>query len=87
MAVSNYKTIGEVLKAFQVTFTEAIFISEILFNIPDCFREDLELMMRDGDRFTRNMTPFTIYELDKLFTAANFVFQQSELQLNNLVAA
>jgi hypothetical protein len=206
MAFSNYKTIGEVLKAFQVTFTEAIFISEIPFNIPEYFREDLELMMRDavvdnsefaicenliypvlkevwkiyrqyfvlwsheslnydeklsgfpeyilakrsplgkvvfdkpyfilveakqdnfetgwaqclaemiaaqrlngesqiiifgivsngatwqfgkleGDRFTRNMTPFTIYELDKLFAAVNFVFQQSELQLNNLVAA
>jgi hypothetical protein len=39
------------------------------------------------DRFTRNITPFTIYELDKLFAVVNFVFQQSELQLNNLVAA
>ncbi|MEH2381083.1 MAG: hypothetical protein V7K27_19720 [Nostoc sp.] len=206
MAFSNYKTIGEVLKAFQVIYTEAIFISEIPFNIPDYFREDLELMMRDavvdnsefaicenliypvlkevwktyrqhfilwsheslnydeklsgfpeyilakrsplgkvvfdkpyfilveakqdnfetgwaqclaemiaaqrlngeyeiiifgivsngatwqfgkleGDNFTRNMTPFTIYELDKLFAAANFIFQQCEIQLNNLVAA
>ncbi|BAY00782.1 hypothetical protein NIES19_00080 [Anabaena cylindrica PCC 7122] len=31
------------------------------------------------------MTPFTIYELDKLFAAVNFIFKQSELQLNNLV--
>jgi hypothetical protein len=204
MAFSNYKTIGEVLKAFQVTYTEANFINEIAFNISDYFREDLELMMRDAvvdnsefaicenliypllkeiwktyrqnfilwsheslnydeklsgfpeyilarrsplgkvvfdkpyfilveakqdnfetgwaqclaemiaaqrlngeyqiiifgivsngatwqfgrlenDKFIRNMTPFTIYELDKLFAAVNFVFQQSELQLNNLV--
>ena len=39
----------------------------------------------ENGTFTRNMTPFTIYELDKLFSAVNFVFQQSELQLNNLV--
>ena len=37
--------------------------------------------------FTRNVTPYTIYELDKLFAAVNYVFQQCELQLNNLVAA
>lgn len=48
MAFSNYKTIGEVLKAFQVTYTEAHFISEIAFNISNYFREDLELMMRDA---------------------------------------
>ncbi|MBD2384749.1 hypothetical protein [Cylindrospermum sp. FACHB-282] len=206
MAFSNYKTIGEVLKAFQVTYTEANFISEIAFTVSEYFREDLELMMRDavvdnsefaicenfiypvlkevwktyrqhfvlwsheslnydeklsgfpeyilakrsplgkvvfdkpyfilveakqdnfeagwaqclaemiaaqrlngeyqiiifgivsngvtwqfgkleGDKFTRNITPCTIYELDKLFAVVNFVFQQSEIQLNNLVAA
>ncbi|WP_413173180.1 hypothetical protein [Anabaena azotica] len=48
MAFSNYKTIGEVLKAFQVTYTEANFINEIAFTISDYFREDLELMMRDA---------------------------------------
>lgn len=41
----------------------------------------------ESDNFTRNITPFTIYELDKLFAAVNFVFQQCEIQLNNLVAA
>ncbi|MFN6559467.1 MAG: hypothetical protein RMY28_006620 [Nostoc sp. ChiSLP01] len=205
MAFSNFKTIGEVLKAFQVTYTEANFISELAFTVSDYFREDLELMMRDavvdnsefaicenliypvikevwkiyrqyfilwshqslnyderlsgfpeyilakrsplgkvvfdkpyfilveakqdnfetgwaqclaemiaaqrlngefqivifgivsnGDRwqfgklegeiFTRNSTFYTIQELDKLFAAVNFVFQQCELQLNNLVA-
>ncbi|MGV0104642.1 Restriction endonuclease [Nostoc sp. DSM 114160] len=206
MAFSSFKTIGEVLKAFQVTYTEANFVSELAFTIPDYFREDLELMMRDavvdnsefaicenliypvlkeiwktyrskfilwshqslnydeklsgfpeyilakrsplgkvvfdqpyfilveakqdnfetgwaqclaemiaaqrlngeyqiviygivsngatwqfgklgGDIFTRNITPYTIYELNKLFAAVNFVFQQCEVQLNNLVAA
>jgi hypothetical protein len=41
----------------------------------------------EGDKFTRNINPCTIYELDKLFAAVNFVFQQCESQLNNLVAA
>ncbi len=206
MAFSNYKTISEVLKAFQVTYTETNFIEEIQFEISNYFREDLELMMRDavvdnsefaicetmifpvlkevwkayrnnfilwshqsltydeklsgfpeyilakrsplgkvvfdkpyfilveakqdnfeagwaqclaemiaaqrlngeyqiiifgivsngatwqfgklvGGSFTRNITPYTIYELDKLFAAVNFVFQDCELQLANLVTA
>ncbi|MBW4634698.1 MAG: hypothetical protein KME30_23150 [Iphinoe sp. HA4291-MV1] len=206
MSFSSYKTIGEVLKAFQVIYTEANFVGEVEFNIPDYFREDLETMMRDGvvdssefaicenliypvlkeiwkcyrskfilwshhslnydeklsgfpeyilakrsplgkvvfdkpyfilveakqdnfetgwaqclaemiaaqrlndefkitifgivsngDRwqfgkleaqvFTRNITFYTIQEIDKLFAVVNYVFQQCELQLNNLVAA
>ncbi|MEH2265925.1 hypothetical protein [Nostoc sp.] len=206
MAFSSYKTIGEVLKAFQIFYTEANFIGEVEFNVSDYFREDLELMMRDavidnsefaicenliypvlkevwktyrhhfllwshqslnydetlsgfpeyilakrsplgkvvfdkpyfilieakqdnfetgwaqclaemiaaqrlngeykiiifgivsngatwqfgkleGEIFTRNVTPCTIYELDKLFAVINFVFQQCEAQLNTLVAA
>ncbi len=206
MAFSSFKTIGEVLKTFQVTYTESNFISEVKFNIPDYFREDLEFTMREGavdcsefaicenlispvlkqvwklysskfilwshyslnydeklsgfpeyilakrsplgkvvfdkpyfilveakqdnfetgwaqclaemiaaqrlngeyqiiifgivsngitwqfgrlenDIFTRNSTYYTIQEIDKLFAAVNFIFQQCELQLNNLVAA
>ncbi|MGI2902467.1 hypothetical protein [Tolypothrix sp. VBCCA 56010] len=205
MAFSSYKTIGEVLKAFQVFYTEANFIVETAFNISNYFREDLELMMREAvvdssefaicenliypvlkevwkqylnnfilwshhslnfdeklsgfpeyilakksplgkvvfdqpyfilveakqdnfeagwaqclaemiaaqrlngeleiivfgivsnggtwqfgklekNVFTRNVTPYTIYELEKLFAAVNYVFQQCESQLNNLVA-
>jgi hypothetical protein len=48
MAFSSYKTIGEVLKAFQVTYTEDNFISETIFNVPDYFREDLNTVMREG---------------------------------------
>ncbi|MEH1825078.1 MAG: hypothetical protein V7L22_06880 [Nostoc sp.] len=206
MAFSSYKTIGEVLKAFQTTYTESNFIGEAEFNIPDHFREDLETVMREGvvdnsefaicenliypvlkeiwkkysskftlwsheslnydeklsgfpeyilakrsplgkivfdkpyfilveakqdnfeagwaqclaemiaaqklndelritifgivsngDRwqfgklkdelFTRNITFYSIQELDKLFSAVNYVFQECELQLNNLVTA
>lgn len=206
MAFSNFKTIGEVLKAFQVIYTEANFVSEVAFNIPEYFREDLTTVMREGvvdcseyaicenliypvlkevwkkysshfilwshhslnydeklsgypeyilakksplgkvvfdqpyfilveakqdnfetgwsqclaemvaaqklngdlpiviygivsnglfwefgklegNTFTRNVTYYSIQELDKLFDVVNFAFQQCELQLNNLVAA
>ncbi|GEM_PF-2148891 len=82
MAFSSYKTIGEVLKAFQTTYTESNFMGEAEFNIPDYFREDLET-----DAFTRNIKYYFIQDLDKLFSVVNYVFQQSELQLNNLVTA
>ncbi|MBW4445604.1 MAG: hypothetical protein KME38_01675 [Spirirestis rafaelensis WJT71-NPBG6] len=206
MAFSNYKIIGEVLKEFQVFYTEANFIVETAFNVSNYFREDLELVMREGvvdnsefaicenliypvlkevwkqylnhfilwshqaltfdnklsgfpeyilakksplgkvvfdkpyfilveakqdnfeagwaqclaemiaaqrlngelqiiifgivsngerwqfgkldkEVFTRNATFYSIQEIDKLFAAVNYVFQQCELQLNNLVAA
>ncbi|MDM9385657.1 hypothetical protein QUB80_33925 [Chlorogloeopsis sp. ULAP01] len=48
MAFSSYKTIGEVLKAFQVIYTEANFVVEIPFDISNYFREDLETVMREG---------------------------------------
>lgn len=48
MAFSSYKTIGEVLKAFQTTYTELNFIGEAEFNILDYFHEDLETVMREG---------------------------------------
>ncbi len=206
MAFSSYKIFAEVLKTFQVIYTEANFIGEIEFNIPGYFKEDLETTMRDGivdnsefaicenliypvlkevwkcyrskfilwshqslnydeklsgfpeyilakksplgkvvfdqpyfilveakqdnfeagwaqclaemiadqrlndesqivifgivsngDRwqfgkletevFTKNITLYTIQELDKLFATVNYVFQQCEVQLNNLIAA
>ncbi|GAB1539845.1 hypothetical protein NUACC21_25120 [Scytonema sp. NUACC21] len=48
MAFSNYKTIGEVLKEFQITYTEVNFIIETEFIVSDYLREDLETTMRDG---------------------------------------
>ena len=40
----------------------------------------------EGQVFTQNVTPYTIYELDKLFAAVNYIFQQCEIQLNELVS-
>ncbi len=39
----------------------------------------------ETNTFTCNKTFYTIQELDKLFGAVNYVFQQCEIQLNNLV--
>jgi hypothetical protein len=41
----------------------------------------------EANLFTRNKTFYTIQELDKLFAAVNYIFQQCEMQLNQLVAA
>ena len=41
----------------------------------------------EANIFTLNKTFYTIQELDKLFAAVNYVFQQCEVQLNNLVTA
>lgn len=48
MAFSNFKSIGEVLKEYRVTFSEANFITEVSFHISDYFRADLEIVMREG---------------------------------------
>jgi hypothetical protein len=40
----------------------------------------------ERDIFTLNTTFYTIQELDKLFAIVNFVFQECEKQLNNLIA-
>ena len=48
MAFSNYKSIGAVVKEFQITYTEADFIVESKFNISDYFREDLQTVIREG---------------------------------------
>ncbi|MBW4601249.1 MAG: hypothetical protein KME29_17155 [Calothrix sp. FI2-JRJ7] len=48
MPFSSYRTIGEVVKEYQVTYTEANFVIETSFNIPDYFRDDLELMMNEA---------------------------------------
>lgn len=48
MAFSNYKSTGAVVKEFQIRYTEADFIVETAFSIPDYFREDLQTVMREG---------------------------------------
>ena len=41
----------------------------------------------ENNLFTKDNSPYSIYELDKLFSAVNFIFKQCELQLDNLVTA
>lgn len=48
MAFGSYKTIGAVIKEFQVTYTEVDFVEALPFAVSDYFREDLSLMMREG---------------------------------------
>jgi len=48
MAFGTYKTIGAVVKEFQITYTEADFVECLAFTVSDYFREDLQLMMREG---------------------------------------
>jgi hypothetical protein len=48
MPFSAYKTIGTVLKEFQITYSEENFIVETPFNISDYFREDLEIVRQDN---------------------------------------
>lgn len=48
MAFGSYRTIGAVIKEFQVNYREADFINGIPFAISDYFREDLQLMMREA---------------------------------------
>jgi hypothetical protein len=48
MAFSDYKRIADVITEYQLTYTEANFIKTHPFPISDYFREDLNLVMRDG---------------------------------------
>ena len=41
----------------------------------------------EADTYTRNITLYSIQELDKLFAAVNYIFRQCELQLDEKVAA
>nr|RNJ64964.1 MAG: hypothetical protein EDM05_33660 [Leptolyngbya sp. IPPAS B-1204] len=48
MSFSSYRSLGETIKEFQITYTEANFIIEVEFPISDYFRQDLQLVMREG---------------------------------------
>jgi hypothetical protein len=40
-----------------------------------------------SNAFIQHTIPYSIYELDRLFAAVNYIFQQCALQLDELVAA
>jgi hypothetical protein len=48
MSPSAYKSLGETVKEFQTIYTEANFIRELEFTVSDYFRQDLQLMLKDG---------------------------------------
>ena len=41
----------------------------------------------EGTNFTSNIDIFTIQDLDKIFSAVNYIFKQCESQLDKLIAA
>lgn len=59
MSYSQYKEVAEVLKQFQIFYSEENFIEKLAFTISNAFREDLELTIRDGVPFS---TEFAICE-------------------------
>ncbi|NET43801.1 hypothetical protein [Okeania sp. SIO2B3] len=48
MSFSNYKSISAVIQEFQITYIESDFILETEFSIPEYFRNDIEIVMREG---------------------------------------
>ncbi|KAM3100093.1 hypothetical protein ACKFKF_12900 [Phormidesmis sp. 146-12] len=48
MSYSEFKTMGAVLKEYQVRYDEVNFVDPLAFSVSDYFREDLHLMMREG---------------------------------------
>lgn len=48
MSFSNYKSISAVIQEFKITYIESDFILETEFSIPEYFRNDIEIVMREG---------------------------------------
>lgn len=48
MSFSQYQNLGETLQKFQIRYTEANFIQEVSFPIPDYFRQDWNLMLEEA---------------------------------------
>lgn len=48
MTFSSYKSLGETLKEFQITYTEENFIQELEFSVSRYFRDDLQFTLDEG---------------------------------------
>jgi hypothetical protein len=48
MAFSTYKTLGTVLQEYEVYLIRAAFVSELPFDVPIGFKEELELLFTEG---------------------------------------
>jgi len=88
MAFSNYKDIGEVLQEFQVTYTEANFIREIVFSISEYFREDLHIVMHEGvidnsKAICENLIYPVMKEVWKLYSSKFTLWSHQSLTFDN----
>ncbi len=72
--------LAEMIAAQRLNGEDKIIIFGIVYN--GITRQFCKL---ESENLIRNITPCSIYELDKLFAVVNFVFKQCEIQLNNLV--
>jgi hypothetical protein len=48
VAFSSYKTIGDAIKKFQITYLEDEFLTETPFPVSDYFRADITWVLREG---------------------------------------
>lgn len=48
MSFSAYKSFGETVREFQITYTEGDFIVGVDFTVPDAFRQDLQFTRQEG---------------------------------------
>lgn len=48
MSFSSYKNIGAVIQEFQIFYTEADFMVETKFSVPEYFKNDIQIVMREG---------------------------------------
>jgi len=48
MSFSSYKNIGKVLQEFQISYNEADFMVEAKFTVPEYFKNDIQIVMREG---------------------------------------
>lgn len=89
MAFSSYKSTGVVVKEFNITYTEADFVVETAFSIPDYFREDLQTVMREGvvdnseSAICENLIYPVLKEVWKLYSSQFTLWSHQSLTYDN----
>lgn len=48
MSFSAYTSLAKTIQAFQITYAEANFITEVNFSVSETFRQDLQFTMQEG---------------------------------------
>ncbi len=89
MSYSDFKTIGAVIKEFQVRYIEANFINPAPLRVSDYFRDDLRLIMQDGmidnSEFTicENLTYPVFKEIWKHYRQHFIIWSHEALMFDN----